>query len=423
MHWKEDYLQFIWKYQLFDTKNLKTTLGDGIIVLKTGLQNSGQGPDFSHASVQIGHEVFHGHVEIHMDNKEWYLHRHQTDPHYDNVILHVVFNATAEAYTLASQNQAIPILCLENHIQKHTLAHLDALMSAKKDIACQDFYRLPPTITIEQFKSRLLVERILKKSNFLQDILRTNLYHYENSFYQAMLYGFGIKENSECFLALAQSIPQNLLAKYINQPLKLEALFFGQANLIAETDEYSKQLMSEYIYLKSLHKLEPILYKVKRSGMLPASFPTIRLAQFAGFIQNKSHLFSKLTQFTDLRALYPYFDTEISDYWTRHYDFGKEETRAQTRKITKAFVDKLIINILLPFRLLREIEENKSTETTMNLFTQLKSETNFKTKAMQDQFSFKNKTAFDSQCLIEWYSSYCTTKRCLECPIGYETLR
>ncbi len=423
MHWKEDYLQFIWKYQLFDTKNLKTTLGEGIVVLKTGLQNSGQGPDFNHASVQIGQEIFHGHVEIHMDNKEWYQHRHQNDPHYDNVILHVVFNRTAEAYTLASHNQAIPILCLETYIQKHTLEHLDALMSAKKDIACQDFYRLPPMIKIEQFKSRLFIERILKKSNFLQDVLRTNLYHYENSFYQAMLYGFGIKENSECFLALAQSIPQNLLAKYINQPLKLEAVFFGQANLIVEMDEYSKQLMSEYIYLKNLHKLEPILYKVKRSGMLPASFPTLRLAQFVGFIQNKSHLYSKLTQFTDLKALYPYFEIEVSDYWLRHYDFGKEESQAQTRKITKAFVDKLIINILLPFRLLREIEENKSTETTMNLYTQLKSETNFKTKAMQDQFSFNNKTAFDSQCLIEWYSSYCTTNRCLECPIGYETLR
>ncbi len=146
MHWKEDYLQFIWKYQLFDTKKLKTTRGEGVVVFKTGLQNSGQGPDFKHASVQIGQEIFHGHIEIHMDNKEWYLHRHESDPHYDNVILHVVFNTTAEAYTLASHNQAIPILCLENHIHKHTLEHLDALMSAKKDIPCQGFYRLPPII-------------------------------------------------------------------------------------------------------------------------------------------------------------------------------------------------------------------------------------------------------------------------------------
>jgi hypothetical protein len=50
-----------------------------------------------------------------------------------------------------------------------------------------------------------------------------------------MLYGFGIKENSGLFPRHWRSpYPRHLLAKYIDQPLKLEALFFGQANLIQE---------------------------------------------------------------------------------------------------------------------------------------------------------------------------------------------
>lgn len=423
MQWKEEFLHFIWKYQLFNKQDLRTTRGEVINVLKTGLHNQIQGPDFSHAAVQIDKEIFHGHVEIHIDNKDWYQHLHHKDPNYDNVILHVVYHYTEEVHTLTSKNQAIPILCLENYISATTIEQLTAIMQAKKDIACQDIFKMPPVIVLEQFKSRLLVERILRKSNFLQEIIKSNLYHYENSFYQAMLYGFGIKENCEFFLAIAQSIPQNLIAKYLDQPIKLEAIFFGQAGLIKETDDYSRQLKNEYEYLKKLHKLSPVLYKVKRSGMLPASFASIRLAQFVGFVQNKSHLFVKLTQFKELKEIYTYFDTSTSDYWKHHYDFGKQEASPQSRKLTKAFVDKLIINIILPFRFLREMQEEKPSEMTLNLFSQLKPEINSKTKKMQNCFSFENKSAFDSQVMIEWYSNYCNKKKCLDCPIGYESLR
>ena len=423
MQWKEDFLHFIWKYQLFDKSNLQTTHGEVINVLKTGLHNLHQGPDFSHAAVQIGSEIFHGHIEIHIDNKDWYLHQHQQDSNYDNVILHVVYRHTEEVYTLTSKSQAIPILCLENYISEKTLEQLTAIMQAKKDIACQDIFKLPSPIEIEQFKSRLMIERILRKSNFLQEMIKSNLYHYENSFYQAMLFGFGIKENSSFFLALAQSIPQNLLAKYIDQPIKLEALFLGQAELIQETDDYAQELKNEYAYLKQLHKLSPVLYKVKRSGMMPASFATIRLAQFVGFIQNKSHLFVKLTQFQNIKEIYSYFETSTSEYWKHHYDFGKKELKPQSRKFTKAFVDKLIINIILPFRFLREMQEDRSTEMTLNLYSQLKPEWNSKTKAMQKCFSLENKSAFDSQTMLEWYTNYCNKKKCLDCPIGYESLR
>lgn len=423
MHWKEEYLHFIWKYQLFEKKQLISTRGEAIIVHKTGLLNTGQGPDFLHASVQIGAEILHGHIEIHIDNKDWYNHAHQNDPNYQNIILHVVLHNTQEAYTLSAENRPIPILCLENYIAPTTLTHLQDLMTSKKQPACQNIFKLPSSIQIAQFKSRLIVERILRKSNFIQAIIQKNLYHYENAFYQSMLCGFGLTENSECFLALAQSIPQTLLAKYSDQPLKLEAVFFGQSKLIEVVDAYSSTLKLEYDYLCKLHQLEPININVKKGGMLPASFPTIRLAQFVGFIQNQSGLYNKLTQFEDIREIYSYFQTQTSDYWKEHYDFGKKEIKIQQRKISKAFVEKLIINFILPFRFLKEINEDSSTEKTLALYHQLQAENNAKTRTMQEYFGIENKTAYDSQALIEWYSNYCEKKKCLDCPIGFETLR
>lgn len=423
MNWKEDFLHFIWKYQLLNNKSLTSTRGERILVHKTGLHNQGQGPDFKHASVQIDQQIFHGHVEIHIDNKDWYNHKHQLDANYDNVILHVVLKNTDEAYTLTSSNQAIPILCIENHLSKDTLNNIETLVQSKKIISCQDIFRLPTKIVLEQFKSRLFIERIIRKSSFLQEILSSNFNHYEKSFYHAMLYGFGLKENSHFFLALAQSIPLSLIYKYIDQPLKLEALFFGQARLTKPVDDYSKKIISEYEYLQKLHQLEPISQNAMQSGMRPTSFPTIRLAQFIHFVQNNSQLYSKLTQFKELQEIYAYFNTSAGDYWATHYDFGKIEQKPSSRKLTKAFIDKIIINIILPFRFLREMQEEAPTEDTINLFEQIKPELNAKTTAMQNYLFMDNASAYDSQVLIEWYSNYCTLKKCLDCPIGLETLR
>jgi len=423
MQWKEEYLQYIWKYRLFDTKNLKTTFGERIEILKTGVHNTGQGPDFLFASVQIGNEIHHGHIEIHLDNRDWYAHAHQRDTNYQNVVLHVVLQNTHELYTLGAGHTAMPILCLENYILPSTQENLHILLKTKLDPACREVFKMPSRIAVEQFKSRLMVERILRKSEFIQNIVRKNLFHYENAFYQAILYGFGIKENSEHFLALAESIPWTLTAKYAHQTTKLEALFFGQANMIEPIDEYGHCLQREYDYLKKLHHLEPLNRYVKRTKMLPASFPAIRLAQFVNFITQQQGLYAKLSQFKNLNDIYPYFETATSNYWRTHYDFGKPEMQEKNRKISKAFVDKLIINIILPFRFLREVQENRSTDGTLHLYLQLQAEQNIITKTMERYFNVQNKTAFDSQVLIEWYSEYCQRKRCLDCPIGYETLR
>lgn len=423
MHWREEYLHFIWKYQLFQSNLLKTTRNETVIVHKTGLLNSGQGPDFLHASIQIGDATLHGHIEIHIDNKDWYSHSHQHDAHYQNVILHVVLNNTNEAYTLGADHRAVPILCLQDTIESNMLLYLQDLMSSKKSPACQDFYQKPSQIKLKQFQSRLLIERILRKSNFIQTLIQQNLYHYENAFYQTMLYGFGIPENSDTFLAIAQATPQNLLAKYSKQTFKLEALLYGQAGLLVPTDDYSRSLHTEYTYLQQLHGLTPISHLAKRSGMLPASFPTIRIAQFVAFIENQSHLYSKLTQFEHLEDIYPYFQTSSSEYWQHHYDFGKAENKVQSRKLSKSFIDRIIINIILPFRFLKEVNDEKDTEHTLTIYHQLKAEQNAVTRKMEAVFGWENKSAYDSQVMKEWYSNYCEMKKCLECPIGYETLR
>lgn len=420
---KESYLHFIWKYLLFDTSGLKTTLGEDIAIIHRGTHNHDQGPDFLQAEIKIGSNTMYGHVEIHIDNKNWYDHKHQFDPNYNTTILHVVLNHTAELYTLSSSQTQIPILCLDTKIENKTLENITQLMSAKSDISCTSIFRLPDPIYISQFKTRIFSERIIRKSAWIKEIIAQNNNDYESSFYQCILSGFGIKVNSDIFLAIAKSLPQLILAKHIDNLETIEALLFGQANLIEPKDEYSKKLYTEYNYLKIKYKLEPIQTKPLKSKMLPGSFPTIRLAQFAAFIYTKTGLYSRLTEFNDLSNLKKYFDINVSTYWQEHYDFDKRHSKSQLLKISEDFFEKLLINIILPFKFLIEIEQDKDASQTIDLYHQLHAEINQKTKIMVENLGLKNKNAFDSQALNEWFTNYCQLKKCLDCTIGYHTLK
>ena len=106
--------------------------------------------------------------------------------------------------------------------------------------------------------------------------------------------------------------------------MQLEALLFGQAGFLNKSleDNYGKELQNEYEYLKKKYQLTGIdnhLWKLLR--LRPVNFPTVRLAQFAAFINCSSHLFSKILETTDLKTLQKLFDVSASSFWDTHYNF------------------------------------------------------------------------------------------------------
>jgi hypothetical protein len=87
----EDFLQFIWKYGLFDRDGMITDTGETVQVLGMGEHNTDAGPDFLNARIKIGNTTWAGNVELHLRSSDWVNHRHHTDRAYDNVVLHVVY--------------------------------------------------------------------------------------------------------------------------------------------------------------------------------------------------------------------------------------------------------------------------------------------------------------------------------------------
>ena len=95
----ERLLHYIWKHRILPLRTLFTTDGREVEVLDPGLSNQDQGPDFFNAKVRIGGNVWAGNVEVHVRSSDWFRHGHESDPAYNNTILHVVKHADGEVTT------------------------------------------------------------------------------------------------------------------------------------------------------------------------------------------------------------------------------------------------------------------------------------------------------------------------------------
>ena len=99
---KERHVQAIWYDGRLRPKNLFTRRGESVNVLSPGEWNTGAGPDFRRAVLEIGRERRRvaGDVEVHLCPSDWDLHGHGSDPAYRNVIAHVTWGCGPEPATL-----------------------------------------------------------------------------------------------------------------------------------------------------------------------------------------------------------------------------------------------------------------------------------------------------------------------------------
>ena len=319
---KEDFLHYVWQYKKFDFSNLKTSTGESLTIINVGQYLKSSGPDFFNAQIIIGNQKWAGNVEIHVKSSDWYLHNHENDKNYDNVILHVVWEHDK---LMEGKSQRFPILELKSCVSKILLARYESLMNANSFIPCEKMINEVKSITWHSWKDRLLAERLSRKSMMASVMLQKNKQHWEETFWWLLARNFGTKVNADAFEAIAISLPVTILAKHKSQIHQLEALLLGQAGLLNEkfNDEYPLLLQKEYQFLKEKYSLKPIKLPVHFLRMRPGNFPTIRLAQLAALIKESAHLFSRIKEAETVVDVKKMFDVTANDYWLYHYKFDK----------------------------------------------------------------------------------------------------
>lgn len=69
-----------------------TASGKQIQILSPGIINVHSGPDFKDIALLINGKIHVGDAEFHKNTKAWHSHGHDSDPKYNNVVLHIAFS-------------------------------------------------------------------------------------------------------------------------------------------------------------------------------------------------------------------------------------------------------------------------------------------------------------------------------------------
>lgn len=420
---KEDFLHYLWKFKKFDSLNLKTFNGEEILIINVGQYLELAGPDFFNAQIVIGTQKWAGNVEIHLKSSDWYVHHHERDEAYENVILHVVWEHDTEIFR--KNNTEIPVLELKKYVDAVTIANYQSLMAPKSWIFCEKQLAVIPQFVLKNWQERLFFERLERKSNPIFELLKLTNNDWEAVLFCLLAKNFGLNTNGEVFLKIAQSIPYAIIRKESFEIENLEALLLGTAGLLdpEKEDNYFKDLKFRYFYLLHKYQLDrKIIEPVQFFKHRPDNFPTIRLSQLANLYHSQQNLFSKISVSASIESIYDTFEVSASDYWQTHYQFDKESPKKK-KALSRSFVDLIIINSIIPlqFAYAKSIGKENSEEL-IGLLEEVAPEKN----TILDKFTsfgIKSKTAFESQSLLQLKNEYCNKLRCLECAIGTELLK
>lgn len=421
---KEDFLHFVWRNKQFDFSNLVSEQKQKIEIVRFGDYVQMAGPDFFNAQLVIEKQLWAGNVEMHVKASDWYLHQHENDVNYDNVILHVVWDYDIDVFR--KDGSVIPVLNLSKYVAVDLVKKFFNLRNSRNWLYCENQLNEIDAFTWFQWKESLLIDRLEIKSKPIELLLKETQNNWEEVLFILLAKNFGLNVNGAVFEQTAKTISYKVIAKERFNAFNLEALFFGVSGLlqIPKQDVYYKELKNEFVFLSQKHQIETSVSEpIHFFKLRPDNFPTIRFSQLADLLQKKEHLFSDLIQQEiSVTKMYDYFSIAVSEYWKTHFVFDKE-SRKSVKKLSKSFVDLVILNTILPLRFVYLKNMGKfEYDAIFDAYRNISTEKN----AIIEKFKALNievKNAFDSQALINLKKKYCDEKKCLQCAIGVKLLR
>lgn len=428
----EQLLHYVWKHKLYPLKELTTCDGQPVEIIDPGLHNSNAGPDFFNAKIRVASTMWVGNVEIHDKSSDWYLHGHDKDSRYDNVILHVI--GVVDTEVMKSNGQYVSQMQLD--VPEYVMAHYDELLKTDEYPPCYKVIPELTSLTVHSWMAALQTERLEQKTEAIRKRVELCNGSWEEAYFVTLArnYGFGI--NGDVFEQWAQNVPLNAVAHHRDDLFQIEAMFMGQAGLLeldaipsyyqqdALNEGYFTKLRNEYQYLAHKFSMNPIDFKLWRFLRLrPQNFPHIRISQLANLCYEQKAGLSNLVECETIEQLKHVLSSHVTPYWETHYTFGSTSSKNE-KHLTYGSLNLLIINTAIPMLFAYGRHRNKEVlcDRAFDFLELIKAENNHIIRMWQ-QVGLPVKTAGDSQALIQLKKEYCDKKDCLRCRFGYEYLK
>ena len=400
----EKLLHFAWKHKILPLRPLLTTEGESVEVIDPGQANRNQGADFFNAKVKIGQTVWAGYVEIHVKASDWFRHGHHEDARYNNVVLHVVQTADAQAVT--QDGKALPTLQID--FPAHMLTRYQELCQTDDYPRCHRVVASIPSLKVHSWMEQLLAERLDGKSARILKRVKESRGDWEQAAFATLARNFGFGINGELLEEWAAHVPLAAAAKHRNNLLQVQALFLGTAGLIGHLGPHdgcdAQKAEAEYAYLAhkfSLPAPPPFLWRYLRTR--PYNFPHLRILQLAAVFHHGG---------AQLHALLEASDTALL------------QRCLQGASLSVSAIRLIAINTVAP--LLYAYGQAQGNDTlvsrAMDLLESLPAENNYIIRQWS-ACGLEAGTAAHSQALIQLKREYCDRYDCLRCHFGYEYLK
>jgi hypothetical protein len=373
----ERLLQQIWLHQRLQRDRLKTLDGHCVRVLHPGFWNHEAGPDFRQAILQFGQAAPRsGDVEIDLHPAGWRGHAHDRNPAYQNVILHVVWDAEAKG------DCPVPTLTLKSWLDAPLSelrlwlgqdAGAPGLLAGQCSAPLRD---LPENTLREVLQQAALIRLQRKATQFAAGARQAG---WEQSLWEGLFAALGYKQNVWPMQRLAELLP--LLRP--NESHKRRAAFVLQARLLglsgllpvdltraqAGADNYLRRLwdhwwrereeFAEFIFPRAIWRFH---------GLRPANHPQRRLALAARWLA-AGDLPDKLGRWFAApipdnkleRSLLKILRVERDEFWSRHWTFRSAQMSKPQPLLGAQRVTDLAVNVILPWFWMRAVA-GKSAE-------------------------------------------------------------
>ena len=396
----EQLLHYVWKHKIFPLKELKTTTGQQVEVIDTGLANTDAGPDFFNAKLKLDGVLWIGNIEIHERSSDWFKHGHHADAGYNSVILHIASEIDTEISR--SNGERIPqiqLICPEA-----VRTNYKELLETDSYPPCYRIIPSLPPFTAHSWMTALQMERFEQKATLLNERLKRCQGNWEDAFFITLARNFGFGLNGDAFETWAHRLPFRAVDKHRNDLFQIEAIFFGQAGILEDSDGdgYYLRLKKEYTYLQHKFGLIPMDASLWRFLRLrPANFPHIRIAQLACLYHRAYGLVSRIMETETLQGVRDILKGGTSEYWLTHYTFGGSSP-SRPKTLSNTSLDLLIINTVVTFLYAYGLHKGNRVLCARagSFLEELKAENNYITR-MWEQCGMKASNAADSQALIQ----------------------
>ncbi|MCD6050699.1 MAG: hypothetical protein K0Q55_2102 [Verrucomicrobia bacterium] len=372
----ERLMQVVWEQQRLKRGELKTLDGRSVKILHPGWLNRASGPDFQDAVIQFaGQAPQTGDIEVDVESSGWHSHKHDVNPAYRNVVLHVIWqggNSPSPLPTLAmSEFLDSPLAELQ-----HWLAN-DEREGVPKSFQgqCSAPLKLLDEAVWRDVLGQAALIRLQAKAAHIE--ARARQVGWEQVLIEMLFRALGYKQNVWPMQRLGELSPHVMDAMNGERcPASLQALMFGVSNLLPEdirdpnrpVDAYVRKLWDIWWHRRHVlheHILPRDVWRF--NGIRPANHPQRRLALAAHWLAKKDlatrleeWLAQKVRKNQLVPSLLEIMQAERDEFWSCRWTMKAARMTQEQPLLGEIRLTDVSMNVILPWLWLRAAKGQNS---------------------------------------------------------------